>query len=125
MFNGKDLSQWEGADEWWDVSDGTIVTYDWELDGDGLFDADLVAFDKDGTLIDFEFLWGRLAIALVGTPAASGIQLPMVATGIFSSVSRRTERNVPAFSSHIWSRIPLTPLCTATDTRNKRRIPEG
>ena len=29
------------------------------------FDADLVAFDKDGTLIDFEFMWGRLTVAWV------------------------------------------------------------
>lgn len=29
------------------------------------FDADLVVFDKDGTLIDFEFMWGRLTVAWV------------------------------------------------------------
>jgi len=34
------------------------------------FDADLVAFDKDGTLIDFEFMWGRLAVAWVERLAA-------------------------------------------------------
>ena len=33
--------------------------------GDRTFDTDLVALDKDGTLIDFEFRWGRLAIAWV------------------------------------------------------------
>ncbi|MBM4466952.1 MAG: HAD family hydrolase, partial [Chloroflexi bacterium] len=33
--------------------------------GSLLFDADLVVFDKDGTLIDFEFMWGRLTVAWV------------------------------------------------------------
>jgi HAD superfamily hydrolase (TIGR01509 family) len=33
--------------------------------GDRPFDADLVAFDKDGTLIEFEIMWGRLTIAWV------------------------------------------------------------
>ena len=33
--------------------------------GPVLFDADLVVFDKDGTLINFEFMWGRLTVAWV------------------------------------------------------------
>jgi beta-phosphoglucomutase-like phosphatase (HAD superfamily) len=35
------------------------------------FDAGLVAFDKDGTLIDFEFMWGRLAATWVEHLAAA------------------------------------------------------
>lgn len=38
--------------------------------GDQTFDADLVAFDKDGTLVDFEFMWGRLVVAWVERLAA-------------------------------------------------------
>ena len=36
----------------------TLITF-----GSVQYDADLVAFDKDGTLTDFEFLWGRLTAA--------------------------------------------------------------
>jgi phosphoglycolate phosphatase len=34
------------------------------------FDAGLVAFDKDGTLIDFQFMWGRIAVTWVEHLAA-------------------------------------------------------
>ena len=33
--------------------------------GESKFDASMVAFDKDGTLVDFEFMWGRLAVIWV------------------------------------------------------------
>jgi phosphoglycolate phosphatase-like HAD superfamily hydrolase len=37
----------------------------WIRFGDSLFDPEMVAFDKDGTLIDFDYMWGRLARAWV------------------------------------------------------------
>jgi HAD superfamily hydrolase (TIGR01549 family) len=40
--------------------------------GDLPFDADLVVFDKDGTLIEFEAMWGRLAMAWVERLTAGG-----------------------------------------------------
>ena len=38
--------------------------------GDVLFDAGLVVFDKDGTLLDFEFMWGTLLRSLVAALTA-------------------------------------------------------
>ena len=40
-----------------------------------LFDADLVVFDKDGTLTDFESMWGRLTVAWVERLAPLGAGL--------------------------------------------------
>jgi phosphoglycolate phosphatase-like HAD superfamily hydrolase len=37
----------------------------WIRFGDSLFNSELIAFDKDGTLIDFDYMWGRLARAWV------------------------------------------------------------
>jgi phosphoglycolate phosphatase len=45
------------------------------LFGDVHFDADLVVFDKDGTLVDFDAIWGRLAIVWVERLSAGDADL--------------------------------------------------
>jgi phosphoglycolate phosphatase len=63
------------------------------------FDAELVAFDKDGTLIDFEFMWGRLARAWVERLAV-GSDVDTLRAELYRSLGydpqlRRTEPQSP------------------------------
>ena len=43
--------------------------------GDVRFDTALVVFDKDGTLIDFDYIWGRLAVVWIERLAAGDERL--------------------------------------------------
>ena len=63
------------------------------------FDADLVAFDKDGTLIDFEFMWGRMATAwvehLVEGGQSESLQRDLYRSLGFDPDRQRTEPESP------------------------------
>ena len=72
--------------------------------GDWSFDADLVAFDKDGTLIDFEPMWGRLAVAWVEhLTALSGSE----------ELERELYRTL-GYDPELGMTIPQSPLVIAT-----------
>jgi phosphoglycolate phosphatase-like HAD superfamily hydrolase len=68
------------------------------------FDADLVAFDKDGTLIDFEAMWGRLVVAwverLAATEAGEALQQDLFASLGYDPQRQRT--------------VPQSPLAIAS-----------
>jgi phosphoglycolate phosphatase len=66
---------------------------------DASFDADMVAFDKDGTLIDFEFMWGRLAVTWVERLAKHmdlhGLEQDLYASLGYDPQRQRTEPQSP------------------------------
>ena len=68
------------------------------------FDADLIVFDKDGTLIDFEYMWGRLAKAWIARLATwrgdPGLQTMLYQALGYDPVTERT--------------IPKSPLALST-----------
>lgn len=63
------------------------------------FDADMVAFDKDGTLIDFEFMWGRMVVAwverLVQHRDLRGLEQELYRSLGYDPQRRRTEPQSP------------------------------
>lgn len=67
--------------------------------GDILFDAELVAFDKDGTLIEFEPMWGRLAqewaARLATGPQAETIKREVYRSWGYDGVHGRTLPDSP------------------------------
>lgn len=75
--------------------------------GDRPFDAAWVAFDKDGTLVDFEIMWGRLAEAwvdrLAGEPGQDDLRRELFKSLGYDPRWRRTE--------------PQSPLAIATTTQ--------
>lgn len=94
--------------------------------GDLLFDADLVAFDKDGTLIDVESLWGRLAITwvehLVSQIGDAELQRELYLSLGYDS---RQQRTVPQSPLATASRGQLQAIAAATLYRHGIPWPES
>jgi phosphoglycolate phosphatase len=76
----------------------------WLRFGPVSFDGDLVVFDKDGTLIDFEAMWGRLAVAWVERLTAD--------TG--DEVLRQELCDTLGYDPHEERTRPQSPLAIAT-----------
>jgi phosphoglycolate phosphatase len=94
--------------------------------GDQPFDADLVAFDKDGTLIDFEPMWGRLAVAWVEHLAAQ-IGDEELRLELYRSLGYdlQQQRTVPQSPLAIASTGQLQAIASATLYRHGIPWPES
>ncbi len=79
------------------------------------FDAELIAFDKDGTLIDVEFMWGRLAVAWVERLTA-GRPDPRLGDELFSALGydRGSQRILPQSPLAIATAGQLHTILAAT-----------
>jgi len=71
--------------------------------GGRAFDADLIAFDKDGTLIEFDGMWGRLAEAWVAKLA--GVEDQVLGRDLYRSLGYDSDQR---------RTLPQSPLSIAT-----------
>jgi len=69
-----------------------------------LFDADLVILDKDGTLVDFDYMWGQFALEWVADLACP-LSLAPLERNILETLGYDTQRQVT---------MPGTPLVSAS-----------
>jgi HAD superfamily hydrolase (TIGR01509 family) len=76
----------------------------WLRFGPVYFDGDLIAFDKDGTLIEFEAMWGRLALAWIERLTAD----------VGDEVLRQKLCDTLGYDPHEERTRPQSPLAVAT-----------
>jgi len=89
----------------------------WLSVGPLLFDAELVVFDKDGTLIDFEYAWGRQTVAAVERLVAAVKGENRLRDDLYRSLgydpqTHRTAGTGPLATASIENCVPLLPSCS-------------
>jgi HAD superfamily hydrolase (TIGR01509 family) len=94
--------------------------------GDRSFDAGLVAFDKDGTLLDFGYMWGRLAVAWVEHLVAESAG-PELRRDLYRSIGYepQKQKTVPQSPMAIAATHQLQTIAAATLYRHGIPWPEA
>ena len=90
------------------------------------FDAHMVAFDKDGTLIDFELMWGRLVVVWVER-LIQGMDLQWLDQDLYTSLGYdpRRQRTEPQSPLAIATTAQLQTIAAATLYRRGVPWPEA